>query len=84
MTDDEIWNAMEKAKTTEDYRKLYNHYTNHNIMIKYRIILEKAFEIINTTTNYNITLFKGKNELFDSSKIYSFHYKNLKNYLTQN
>jgi len=23
MTDDEIWNAMEKAKTTEDYRKLY-------------------------------------------------------------
>lgn len=23
MTEDEIWNAMEKAKTTEDYRKLY-------------------------------------------------------------
>ena len=67
-----------------EYRDLYKHYKGHTVNMKYRILLEKAHEIINKTTNYDITVFKRIDEFYDGSTIYSFNYKNLKNYLIQN
>ena len=70
--------------STSQYRNLYKHYKGHIVNIKYRILLEKAYELINLTTDYDITVFKRIFEPYNCSQIYSFNYKNLKNYLTQN
>ena len=67
-----------------EYRALYNHYKGHTTNVRFRILLEKAHEIINKTTDYDITVFRRASEPIDSSSIYCFNYKNLKNYLTQN
>lgn len=76
---------IEIIKTsTSQYRDLYKHYRGHVVNVKYRILLEKAYELINLTTDYDITVFKRVFEPYNCSQIYSFNYKNLKNYLTQN
>ena len=66
------------------YRSLYNHYKGHINNVKYRTLLEKANEIINTSTDYDITIFKSPTQPFNSLKIPSLNHQNLKKYLTQN